>query len=86
MGDIDKSDAEFFLKFRQNALHAHHKVGIECAERFIEQQNAGFCHKRSCQCYTLLLPTGKLTDLSVSKVSDFQSFEPVKGTLAPLSG
>ena len=86
MGDIDKSDAQFFLKFRQNALHAHDEVGIQCTEWFVEQQNTGFCDKRPCQRHPLLLSAGKLADLSVSKVSDFQSFEPVKGALAPFSG
>ena len=83
MGDIDKGDAKLTLQFGQHALHADDQMGIECRERFVEQQNLWFGDKCPRQCNTLTLAARQGIDIALGKLGDAETVEPVHGFLAP---
>ena len=59
VGDEDEGDAEAALQQLQLVLNALAQIGVERAERLVEQQDVGLDHKRASERDALLLPAGQ---------------------------
>jgi hypothetical protein len=68
--DVDKGNAEIALQPLQLLSHAHPQKRIECRERLVEQQDAGFGDQRARQRDPLLLAAGKLPGSRSAKSSN----------------
>ena len=59
VGDIDKGDAEGFLKIFEFRLHLAAEIEVECAEGFVEQKDARLCTDGTGDGDTLFLTAGE---------------------------
>ncbi len=60
VGDHDGGDAKLTLHLEYEITHLVAQVGVQIAQRFVQQQHARFGDERPCQRYPLLLAAGKL--------------------------
>ena len=60
MGDVQRGDAQPPLQLAQLHAHALAQLGVEIAQRLVQQQHLRLAHQRPRQGETLLLSAGKL--------------------------
>ena len=60
VGDVDEGDAGAALQLLELGAHALAQLGVEIAERLVEQQDAGLDHQAAGERDALLLAAGQL--------------------------
>ena len=60
MRDEDEGDADFALELAKFDLHLLAQLLVECAQRFVEQQNLGIAHERARERNALALAAREL--------------------------
>ena len=75
MGDENRRDAKALLEFTQLPAHLHAHLRVEVGERLVEQQDARADRDGARQRDALLLPSGKLARLPITKVRQPNEFE-----------
>ena len=66
MRHIDHGDAQRCLQMLDFKLHPFAQLLVQCAERFVHQDQRGLKHQRPGQGHALLLATRKLRGLSIA--------------------
>ena len=78
MGHEDEGDAEAPLQELQLVLNLLAQIGVERAERLVEQQNVRLDHERASERDALLLPAGQPVG---AHVADFCQPERIENAL-----
>ena len=74
MRDVKGGHAEFLAKKGQFLAHGQAKLGIEIAQRFIEEKDLGFTDDGSAKRDTLLLPAAHGRWFAVKQIGDPELF------------
>ena len=69
VGHINEGDAEFFLKLLEFHPHLGSQLGVEGAQRFVEEENLRFADDGAGQGDALALATGKLSRLAGDEIA-----------------
>ena len=75
MSDVNEGDAEPAMHIFKLDLHILSHFEVECAERFVKEQNFGFVDQRSRYRHSLLLTARKRGYVSVSVVFEVDHLE-----------
>ncbi len=75
VGHVDEGDADLRLQLLQLDLELAPQLGVECAERLVEQQHCRLQYQRAGQGDPLLLAAGKLARLAAPVVRELHEFE-----------
>ena len=77
MGDVDEGRSHVRLQGLQLHFHMLPKLGVQCAERFVQQQDCGVEHQAPGYGDALFLPARKLADLLLPRIGKPHPFEHV---------
>ena len=81
MGHIQGSDTEVLLQSPDLGAQFHPQLGIQIAQRLVEQEQRRCAHQGAGDGHPLLLTTGKLARLAIQQRSDTH---PIGGLVHPL--
>ena len=70
MGDVDERDAHLLLERRELELQRLAQLGVEGAERLVEQEHPGPQHEGPGEGHPLLLPARQLVRLALLEAGE----------------
>ena len=84
MGDVDGGDAELLLDAPDFRAHVYPQLGVQVAQRLVEQQHAGLHHQGPGQGHPLLLAAGELVCVPVFHALQAHQVQHVEHLFADL--
>ena len=72
MGDIERGDAELALQLLDLDPHLHPQLGVDVAERLVEQEHLRVAHDGAPHRHPPALAAGKLRRLALQQLRQFQ--------------
>ena len=69
VGDVDRGGAQPLVQLLELDPHLHAQLGVEVAERLVEQEHLGIAHDGAAQRHALALAAGELARLAVQQGS-----------------
>jgi hypothetical protein len=86
MGDDDEGGAGLFLDVHQLELRLLAQLGVECAERFVEQEQLRILGERTGERHALALAAGKLVRLAFGEILHLHQLQHLGGAVGDLPG
>ena len=84
MGDVDDRRADALVELLDLHAHLDAQLGIEVAERLVEQEEQGIAHQRPAHGDALALAAGQLRRLALEQRVDLQQLGDARHRLALL--
>ena len=73
VGDVDRAGAGGGVQLGDLLAHVHAHLGVQIAERFVEQEGVGVAHQRAAERHPLHLTTGQLLGLAFQQLLDAEN-------------